>query len=124
MRTETGARDMRGARIAKSPPSGGYAMSVNDLKRRGLVDFPINLFAVGFFASFDTIASPCSPLFEEKRRTLFFGLLFDRHDPFLFHWSGFHAAFPADNHPIYRKYPYFAIFSVQFSSIARFLLNF
>jgi len=50
--------------------------------------------------SFDAIASPGAPLFEEECGALAVGLGLDLEDPFLAHGAGFWATFSANDNPV------------------------
>lgn len=70
------------------------------LCRHRLKNLPINAFSVGMLVSFNAIAAPGSPLFEEEFGVLAFGLRLDLKDPFFAHGTGFWAAFSADDNPV------------------------
>ena len=55
---------------------------------------------IPFLVSTDTIGTPSTPLLEEERDLLSYGLAPDAIDPFWTHRSGFSPALSSDNYPM------------------------
>ena len=63
-----------------------------------LISLTLQLAAVAFYASINTIAADASPLLEEEQRSLFLGLLFYRQHPRFFHRSCVDCMFSANDY--------------------------
>ena len=56
--------------------------------------------SIPFFVSTDTISTPSTPLLEEERDLLLYGLAPDTINPFRSHRSGFRPTLASDNDPV------------------------